>query len=144
LKHEANTTKDRDTTPVSGPDSPPPGDNTPTPTTSGQHVLLTDALDQLAETMEVAIATLKRNREMVMAASAALGSTRRVADLAARARMSDLREGLSTALHELDLARGRARLAFFRELQSDGHSIREIGDMWGISRQLASRVLRDG
>ena len=66
--------------------------------------------------------------------------------LAARMRELDTpaaRQGLTDAINRLEAARLDARRQLFRVMIAEGHSIGEIARTWGISRQLASRILRD-
>jgi hypothetical protein len=51
----------------------------------------------------------------------------------------DLRERLST----FEVARHRMRVACFRLSLTEGMSIAEIARLWGISRQLASRMINE-
>lgn len=53
------------------------------------------------------------------------------------------RDNLTTAIVDLEGARRAIRVQMFRALMSEGKSIGEIARIWGISRQLASRILRD-
>lgn len=57
--------------------------------------------------------------------------------------MSTDRDNLTSAIVDLEGARRAIRVQMFRALLSEGKSIGEIARIWGISRQLASRILRD-
>ena len=57
--------------------------------------------------------------------------------------MSDSRVDLTGALSRLEEGRRLARIDLFRELNNQGCSIGEIARLWGVSRQLVSRMLRD-
>lgn len=65
-----------------------------------------------------------------------------VAVVAARP-MSDVRDQLTSSIVQLEEARRLARAHLFDALHKHGISIGEIARMWGISRQLASRIIRD-
>lgn len=65
-----------------------------------------------------------------------------VAVVAARP-MSDERDRLTTSIMQLEEARRVARAHLFDALNKHGLSIGEIARSWGISRQLASRIIRD-
>ena len=53
------------------------------------------------------------------------------------------RESLTTAVAGMEAARRGVRVHMFRALLAEGYSIGEIARLWGVSRQLASRILRD-
>jgi ABC-type transporter Mla subunit MlaD len=108
-----------------------------------EHAALARTLEEFATTMQTAIETLAQNREVALGAARDLRSGESVAVIAAKRDMSAVRERLTTALHNLEVARGKARVEIFNTLQRDGHTIGEIARMWGISRQLASRLMRD-
>ena len=57
--------------------------------------------------------------------------------------MSDARVDLTGALSRLEEGRRLARIDLFRALNNQGCSIGEIARLWGVSRQLVSRMLRD-
>ncbi len=54
----------------------------------------------------------------------------------------DRRFDLMERLTHFESARHRMRVTCFRRSLADGVSIGEIGRLWGISRQLASRLVR--
>ena len=54
-----------------------------------------------------------------------------------------LRAALTSSLNDLEKARHRVRRLLFRLLYTEGKSMSEIARMWGISRQLVSRLLNE-
>jgi hypothetical protein len=57
--------------------------------------------------------------------------------------VNDLRADLVERLERFEEARHRMRVACFRLSQSEGLSIGGIARLWGISRQLASRMVNE-
>lgn len=53
------------------------------------------------------------------------------------------RETLSQAAAEFQAARHASRLSVFRLQAAEGMSIAEIARVWGLSRQLVSRMMKD-
>ena len=101
------------------------------------------AVEQFAVSLQAAIETLTHDLAVVTAIREGLRSTKPVATVVADARLAIERSRLTDAIIELERARGQARNWLFRALHSEGVSIGEISRLWGMSRQLASRILRD-
>ena len=57
--------------------------------------------------------------------------------------MPGVRLGLTEAISRLESARLEARRHLFRAMVDEGLSIGDVARTWGISRQLASRILRE-
>jgi PAS domain S-box-containing protein len=57
---------------------------------------------------------------------------------------STSRDNLTGAISSVEEARRVARLHLFRGLLAEGCSIGDVARIWGVSRQLASRILREG
>jgi len=57
--------------------------------------------------------------------------------------VGDLRADLADRLAQFEAARHRMRAACFRMSLAEGLSIGEIARLWGISRQLASRLVHE-
>jgi hypothetical protein len=108
-----------------------------------QHVNLVRSLEELAAAMGTVIETLAKGRELTLETIEDLCAEPRLVDLTLARNVAVLRQRLTASLNDLEAARGRARMEAFRALQREGHSIGEIARMWGISRQLASRLMRD-
>jgi DNA-binding NtrC family response regulator len=104
---------------------------------------LVDSLEHLAAAMDKVIDTLRRDREIALAAVQQLRRDESVVTIAVRNDMSAVRERLTGALHNLDSARAQARREIFHALQREGQSVGQIARLWGISRQLVSRLMRD-
>jgi hypothetical protein len=103
---------------------------------------LVESLQQLADAMDSAIATLDADRSQLAVAIGRIDTADSIAALMHSIDMARAREHLTGALTQLENARAQARLELFRTLQAEGCSIGEIARMWGISRQLASRIVR--
>src|SRR4051812_17185672 len=58
--------------------------------------------------------------------------------------LSDLRVDVVERLTSFEMARHRMRVACFRMSLSEGLSMTEVARLWGISRQLASRMVNEG
>jgi hypothetical protein len=56
--------------------------------------------------------------------------------------VADLRAGVLTRLTRFEAAGHRMRVACFRLSQAEGLSIGEISRLWGLSRQLVSRMIK--
>ena len=110
--------------------------------TDQQQVSLAGALEQLAQAMDNAMAILAKDREEALATIQELHAGRSVVEIAEQRNMAEVRQRLTTALNELEIARGHARNEIFQALQREGQSIGQIARLWGISRQLASRLAR--
>lgn len=108
-----------------------------------QYVSLIRSLEQLASAMDAAIEALAKDRDMTLATIKELRIEQSVVGIAHKRNVAQLRQGLTAALNSLEVARGQARLEVFRALQHEGQSIGQIARLWGISRQLASRLIRD-
>ena len=54
--------------------------------------------------------------------------------------MADLRTGLTARTHEFDVARKAARQAIIAVLISEGATLKDVARIFGVSRQLASRL----
>jgi DNA-directed RNA polymerase sigma subunit (sigma70/sigma32) len=54
-----------------------------------------------------------------------------------------MRATLSDALAELERTRHDAQRLLFQLLQAEGQTLADIGRMWGISRQLVSRLVNE-
>ena len=96
---------------------------------------------QLRDTMRSTMSTLEdevdgSNRII----DALTGGTPMVEAVRAHA-INNLREGLTETLAQLDAARAEARLRMFEALLHDGLTLGDIARLWGISRQLAQRIV---
>ena len=57
--------------------------------------------------------------------------------------MSEQRDRLTTSIEQLEEARRVTRAHLFDALTRHGVSVGDVARMWGISRQLTSRIIRD-
>lgn len=104
---------------------------------------LAHSIEQLASTIETTIETLTIDHAVALSLLEGLRSGETVEAIVAKNQMATVRERLTDAVVELEAARSHARSEMFRALMLEGHSIGQIARMWGISRQLASRIVRD-
>ncbi len=86
------------------------------------------------------------HEEIIVADRLATGlrTEQSVKAIAQAATMSNARERLTDAVVALEVARADARQSLFVSLIDEGVSIGEIARLWGISRQLASRIVHTG
>ena len=56
--------------------------------------------------------------------------------------MADIRTGLTARAREFDVARKAARQAIIALLLSEGATLKDVSRIFGVSRQLASRLAR--
>ena len=86
---------------------------------------------------------LEHEIEVIDSFQDALADSAPLSDWIATIEMSEVVSILSEHLRRAETARHNMRLAVFQILVSEQMSIGEISRRWGISRQLASRLLRD-
>ena len=100
---------------------------------------ITEFMDTIYQTVEVL------DREHAVAASIRdqLRGGQSLRSILDHVGMSDARVDLTGALSRLEEGRRLARIDLFRALNNQGCSIGEIARLWGVSRQLVSRMLRD-
>lgn len=101
------------------------------------------ALRELSVAMDDLIDTLTADRQGTRSVIVEIEQGDAIVDVARRRNMAQVRERLTNALDVFDRARADARTQIFRSLQHEGHSIGEVARLWGISRQLASRFVRE-
>ncbi len=104
---------------------------------------LVQSVELLAAAIERAIETLTLDHAVAVSLIEGLRSDESIEAIVRSNKMASVREGMTDALVELEAARGHARAELFRALLREGHTIGQISRMWGISRQLASRIVRE-
>ena len=104
---------------------------------------LVQSVEQLAIAIEKAIHTLTLDHAVALSLIEGLRSDESVEAIVTSNKMASVREEMTDALVELEAARGHARAELFRALLREGSSIGQIARLWGISRQLASRIVRE-
>jgi DNA-directed RNA polymerase specialized sigma24 family protein len=67
----------------------------------------------------------------------------RLSDLENVIQPQPLRAGVSNAIADLERARHEAQRQLFLLLQAEGQTMTDIAKMWGISRQLVSRMVNE-
>lgn len=81
--------------------------------------------------------------EVAGALVAVLDTDTPMSDLVANFAVADERVRMTAALDAYETWRRHTRAAIWRLLHEEGCSLAEIGRMFGVSRQLVSRHLRD-
>lgn len=104
---------------------------------------LVQSVEQLATAIEAAIETLTLDHAVALSLIEGLRSEATIEAIANSNNMAAVRERMTDSLLELEAARSRARAELFRALLREGSSIGQIARLWGISRQLASRIVRE-
>jgi DNA-directed RNA polymerase specialized sigma subunit len=101
------------------------------------------AMDAMDEASDQAIDALRAGATARQIMREHLGAGGRVSDIDRLIEPEAVRAGVSRALSDLERARHHARRLLFQLLQSEGCTLTEIGRMWGISRQLVSRLVNE-
>lgn len=107
------------------------------------HRLLERATHRFAESLTSAKATLDREGVVAHQILDDLRDGVPFTVTIERIQMGAEHESLTNAIADLEAARRGIRIHMFRALLAEGYSIGEIARTWGVSRQLASRILRD-
>ena len=101
------------------------------------------AMDAMDAASDQAIDALRAGTTARQIMREHLGAGGRVSDIDRLIEPEAVRAGVSRALSDLERARHHARRLLFQLLQSEGCTLTEIGRMWGISRQLVSRLVNE-
>ncbi|HSB85766.1 MAG TPA: hypothetical protein VLD86_05625 [Ilumatobacteraceae bacterium] len=101
------------------------------------------AFQALRAAMRDAEATFAHEAQVAEALMRALGTESSMTELAARFPIAEERTRLTRALDEYETRRRAARVALWRVMLAEGCSIGEVSRIFGLSRQLVSRQLRD-
>jgi len=101
------------------------------------------AFEELRASMTDAAELFEREAGIASALLHALDVEPSITQLTARFPINDERTKLAAALDRYEISRRSARVALWRLMQSEGCSIGEISRIFGVSRQLVSRQLRD-
>jgi transcriptional/translational regulatory protein YebC/TACO1 len=104
---------------------------------------LVQSIEQLLAALEAGIETLATDHAVALSLIDGIRSDETIEAIVTKNDMATVREQLTDALIEIEAARGRARAELFHALLREGHSIGHIARMWGISRQLASRIVHE-
>ena len=104
---------------------------------------LVQSIEQLATALRAAIETLTIDHAVAMSLIEGIRSDETIEAIVTRNDMATVRERMTAALIEIEAARGLARAELFRALLREGHTIGQVSRMWGISRQLASRIVHE-
>ena len=106
-------------------------------------VRLRHQLQHFVDTMHSTSVTLGAEAETVQRLHDALADGGDLVALIAHLPIADERDRLTVAITQLEESRRLARAHLFDALNKHGISIGEVARIWGISRQLASRIIRD-
>jgi len=101
------------------------------------------ALDAVQVATERTISALQDTRDARGMARDVVLQGRPISELDNVIHPPTLRASLSDALSELERTRHDAQRLLFLLLQSEGQTLADIGRMWGISRQLVSRLVNE-
>lgn len=101
------------------------------------------AFEGLRTAMLDAASTFSREAEVVTKLLAALDEQPSITTLTERFPIAEERERLTAVLDNYETYRRDARIALWRVMLFEGCSIGEISRIFGLSRQLVSRQLRD-
>ena len=96
-----------------------------------------------AETLAEASRRIEREQRLLAVVLADLRTDVPFIETVDKVDMGEGRENLTTAFAGMEAARRQVRVQMFRALLAEGYSIGEIARRWGVSRQLASRILRE-
>ena len=109
-----------------------------------QRAEIVAALAELREVFGKLSATLSADDRFAASLATGIRGGTSVRALLDESQIATIRRELTDLAAELSHARLRARLALASALQSEGMSIGQIARTFGISRQLASRMLQEG
>jgi DNA-directed RNA polymerase specialized sigma24 family protein len=101
------------------------------------------ALDAVQAATERTISALQDTQQARGIAREAALQGRPVSELENVVHPQVLRASLSDALAELERTRHVTQRLLFLLLQAEGQTLADIGRMWGISRQLVSRLVHE-
>jgi DNA-directed RNA polymerase sigma subunit (sigma70/sigma32) len=101
------------------------------------------SLDSVEDASERTIAVLQGTRAARETARQLVDSGRPLGDLERVIEPQGLRASLAEALADLERTRHDAQRLLFRLLQSEGQTLADIGRLFGISRQLVSRLVNE-
>jgi DNA-directed RNA polymerase specialized sigma subunit len=119
-----------------------PQDSADVPTVRDKQALI-DSYDELIRSTEILIEKLRSTLTSNRKTRSQLENGSTIRETFSAIPTGDLRQSLTEALAEVESTRHKVRqLAFARGL-AEGMSIGELARMWGISRQLASRYLKE-
>ena len=105
---------------------------------------LTAALERYGRSLDDTAGTLASDRRAVEALLVEIAVPGALRTFLTTADLNGGRPTLTQSIAQLEESRRTARYHLFSALLAEGASIGEIGRIWNISRQLASRILREG
>ena len=105
-----------------------------------------EAVTDLRALIETAEQTVHQIQEAIRAYGVVLemlehGSS--VGDSLAAGDVSEVRQAVTVAIAELEIARKTSRVSLMRADVADGTSLKSVSGTWGISRQLVHRYLQN-
>ena len=110
---------------------------------AAREVFVEPRLEQFLATIRDTIDSLEREHAVVAHVLDELRDGHDLRAIVEHAGTTIERDHMTAALSRLEEARRLTRVEMFRALTREGCSLGEIARMWGVSRQLVSRILRD-
>jgi hypothetical protein len=103
-----------------------------------------ESVEELIEALVDAGAEIRNTEQALRLALKRVGEGEELESVLAAVQPAGLRQALNDALEVVNQRRHVARLKVFELALERGHTIADLGRVWGISRQLASRYVREG
>ncbi len=104
---------------------------------------LIDSYDELIQSTEILIQTLRATKASNRKTRSRLENGSSIRDVFSAIPAGDLRQSLAEALADLESVRHKVRQFTFSRGLAEGMTIAELARMWGISRQLAARYIKE-
>jgi hypothetical protein len=101
-------------------------------------------MQELLDAMVIARDELRKSEQRTRRLLNQVDRGHSLASAAVASEPADLRRSFDDAMDGVTTLRHRARSLIFALAVEEGCSIGEVGRTWGISRQLASRYVREG
>jgi DNA-directed RNA polymerase sigma subunit (sigma70/sigma32) len=101
------------------------------------------SLEELVAALASAREELRKSEQLNRRVLKKVGKGNSLASAIIATEPSGSRQSFDEALEELTTLRHRTRSLIFALAVEEGYSIGEVGRMWGVSRQLASRYARE-
>ncbi len=102
-----------------------------------------ESVEELIEALVSAGAEIRKTEQSLRLALKRVEEGEELESVLVTVQPADLRQSLNEALELVNQRRHATRLKVFALVLERGHSIADVGRAWGISRQLASRYVRE-
>jgi DNA-directed RNA polymerase sigma subunit (sigma70/sigma32) len=103
-----------------------------------------EAVEDLIDALVSAGTEIRHTEQSLRVALKRVSGGEELESVLAMVQPAGLRQALNDALEVVNQRRHAARLKVFELALERGHTIADLGRAWGISRQLASRYVREG